>query len=232
MDDFSLGGKELEVALQHLRKLNRIFAAAGPTLYGVKKLWKRMGRPSCLTLLDIGAGSGDNNRKLLRWADREKVDLQITLADITEEACSEARKQFADEPRVQVIRKNALDLQGEQADIVTASQFVHHFTGQQLVDMAEQLVRLSGRGVVLNDIHRHWLAWSAVWLATRILSRNRYIRHDGPLSVAKGFRDADWEQLKLDLTDRLGPITFEYSWRPLFRYAVLVDKVRSFSISS
>lgn len=224
MDDFSLGGEELEEALRYLRGLNRIFAAAGPTLYGVKKLWQRMDRPSKLTVLDVGAGSGDINRKLLRWADREKIELTVTLVDITEEACSEARKQFADEPRIQVIRQNVLELEGERADIVTASQFIHHFTGTQLVDMVEQLMRLSKRGVVLNDIHRHWIAWSAVWVVTHVISRNRYIRHDGPLSVAKGFRASDWEQLKLDLSERLDSFAFEYSWRPLFRYAVVLDR--------
>lgn len=227
MDDFSLGGEELNEALQHLRLLNRIFAAAGPTLYGVRQLWAEKGKPSRLSLLDVGAGSGDVNRRLLRWADQNRVELSITLVDITEEACEEARRQYAQETRVKVIRQNLLHLPDEEADIVTASQFVHHFDGEELAAIVGKLLSTSRWGVVINDIHRHWIAWSAVWLVTRCISRNRYIRHDGPLSVAKGFRGREWEQLEQALDDRPGFLSLDYDWRPLFRYAVIISKKQS-----
>lgn len=65
MDDFSMGGEELSEALKHLRRLNKIFAAPAPTRAGVEKLWKAIGSPSTLTLLDVGAGSGDVNQKTI-----------------------------------------------------------------------------------------------------------------------------------------------------------------------
>src|SRR4051812_35558257 len=102
MDDFSNGGEELSEALRQLRLLNRIFAAAAPTLYGVKRLWLAAGKPKRLSILDVGAGSGDVNRRLLRWAAANQVILTITLVDMTEEACEEARKLFRSEPCVTV----------------------------------------------------------------------------------------------------------------------------------
>ena len=190
------GGEELREALRHLRRLNKIFAAPGPTLAGVEKLWNSVGRPDKLTLLDVGAGSGDVNQKLLQWADRQGVQLEITLVDLTEEACEEARQLFRDEPRVRVQRADLTQLPDASADIVTGSQFVHHFDGDQLVDMVSHMLRASRYGVVINDIHRHPVSYKAVWITTRMISRNRYIRHDGPLSVAKGFTGRDWKELK------------------------------------
>ena len=218
MDDFTAGGPELTEALRHLRRLNRLFAAAGPTLHGVRLLWERAGRPERLTLLDIGCGSGDVNRALLRWADAEGIELCITLTDMTEEACAEARRFYRDEPRVRVLQGDLFALEPGSADIVTGTQFAHHFTAEELPAVAAAMLRASARGVVLGDIHRHWLAWTAVWAATRIVSRNRYIRHDGPLSVAKGFTAADWRQLR----EALGAGFFIYQWRPLFRYTVVI----------
>lgn len=220
MDDFSTGGSELHEALQHLRVLNRIFSAASPTLYGVKRLWMAAGKPRCLSILDIGSGSGEVNRHLLRWADANRIDLKITLADITEEACEQAELYFQNEPRVQVMKSDLFALPETCADVITGTQFVHHFASNELPGTVASMLRVSRLGVVINDIHRHWIPWAAVWLTTRIVSNNRYILNDGPLSVAKGFRAQDWDNLK----KTLGATKMFYAWRPLFRYVVVIRK--------
>ncbi len=219
MDDFTSGGSELREALRQLRRLNRVFAAAAPTLHGMKRLWEAAGKPDRLSVLDVGAGSGDINRRVLQWADDNGIQLSITLVDITEEACEEARLLFRSEPRVMVRRGDLFELPERSADIVTGTQFLHHFDRDKLPAVVGSMLRTARFGVVINDIHRHWLAWAAVWLATRTTS-NRYIRHDGPLSVAKGFRAADWRELE----QSLGLTGVYRSWRPLFRYAVVIDR--------
>jgi len=220
MDDFSRGGAELTEALVHLRRLNRIFGASGPALYGVRRLWESMGRPRRFTLLDVGAGSGDINLRLLRWASKHRVDLNVILADVTEEAHAESVRIFGGEPRATFMRSDLFELPSRCADIVTASQFAHHFDSEQLPKVIERMLDASRAGIVINDIHRHWIAWCAVWLVTRLVSANRYIRHDGPLSVAKGFRREDFR----DAAQRLGNPTMTVSWRPLFRYSVIIPK--------
>ncbi len=220
MDDLSRGGDDLREALRHLRRLNRLFGAAGPTVYGVKRLWAVAGKPSRLSVLDIGCGSGDVNRRLLRWADERGIEIAITLADITVEACEEARRLFRGEPRVTVMKLDLLALPEDYADIVTGTQVVHHFAAGDLPVVIGRMVAASRLGAVVNDIHRHWLPWAAVWAATHLVSRNRYIRHDGPLSVAKGFQPADWERLRSEA----GLSDMSYKWRPLFRYAVVIRK--------
>lgn len=220
MDDFSIGGSELREALRQLRLLNRIFVAAAPTLHGVKQLWEKADRPRSLSILDIGAGSGDVNRELLSWADEQGIQLAIRLVDLTEEACEEARLFFQNEPRVQVRQGNLFALPEGSADIVTGTQFLHHFDEEELPVAVASMLKASRLGIVINDIHRHWIAWAAVWLTTRMISSNRYILNDGPLSVAKGFRADDWNRLG----QRLGIPVLYYKWRPLFRYAVVIDK--------
>lgn len=220
MDDLEGGGPELTEALRHLRRLNRIFGAAGPVVYGVRRLWTEAGQPRRISILDVGSGSGDVNRAVLRWADLHEVACSITLSDVTPEACSEARRIYREEPRVTVMQADLFQLPAGSADIVTASQFIHHFATEQLPDVLRTMLHASRVGIVLNDIHRHWIPWSAVWISTRLISRNRYIRHDGPLSVAKGFRSDDWKQLQ----QAPGLSNMSVYWRPLFRYAVIVRR--------
>lgn len=224
MDDFTSGGEELREALRELRRLNRLFAASAPTLYGVKQLWRDAGKPKQLSITDVGAGSGDVNRRVLQWASKQGVTVMITLVDMTEEACAEARQLYMDEPRVQVVRGNLFTLPEARTDIVTGTQLLHHFSEEELPRAVASMLRAARLGVVVNDIHRHWIAWTAVWLATRVISSNKYILNDGPLSVAKGFRSQDWKRLK----QTMGINQMLYSWRPLFRYAVVIGKPDSF----
>ncbi|WP_127534514.1 methyltransferase domain-containing protein [Paenibacillus kobensis] len=224
MDDYASGGDALREAHRHLHRLNRLFAASGPIVYGVDRLWRDAGRPHRLSVLDIGCGQGDVNGALLRWAEREGVVLRLTLADITEEACAEARALFRDEPRVTVERLDLFELPHQYADITVASQVLHHFDEEQAVQAVAAMTRSARVGCVIGDIHRHPVAWAAVWLAARLLSRNRYIRHDGPLSVAKGFRAADWRRIR-DRLQAVDPhMRLEHSWRPLFRYCCRVTR--------
>lgn len=220
MDDLAAGGPELREALRHLRRLNRIYQAAAPALYGVRRLWLRANRPRRFSVLDIGCGSGDVNRRLLRWAEANGVELSLTLVDVTEEACEEARDYYRGDPRVQVERGELFELPELCADVVTGTQFLHHFADEQLPVAVRKMLLASRRGVVISDIHRHAVPWAAVWITARLVSRNRYIRHDGPLSVAKGFRSDDWRMLQ----DMLEEGRLEYRWMPLFRYAVVIDK--------
>ncbi|MFD0670095.1 methyltransferase domain-containing protein [Cohnella sp. GCM10027633] len=222
MDDPTQGGAELEQALRHLRMLNRLLGASRPALYGVKRLWETNGRPLRLTVLDVGSGSGDINRTLLRWARRQGVDLSVMLCDVTEEARIESDRLFRGDSRVSFVKRSVFDLPSRHADIVTASQFAHHYAPDEIPSLIERMLDVSRIGVVINDIHRHWLPWTAVWLLTRLISRNRFIRHDGPLSVAKGFRGDDFREAARRL--RIDDMTL--SWRPLFRYAAIIPSRR------
>jgi len=220
MDDFSKGGSELEQALRELRIINRVFAAARPTLRGVRGLWMELGQPTRLTILDIGAGSGDINRLLLQWASKQQIAMEIILVDLSTEACAEARAYYAGEPRVSVRVGDLFELPDSCADIVTASQFLHHFPTAHLGPIIQKMLRAARMGVVINDIHRHFVAWFTIWTVTRLFSRNQYIRHDAPLSIAKGFRGAELASLQ-SIT---GLENLRYYWQPLFRYLAVVRK--------
>ena len=216
MDDRSIGGDELAEALRQLRVINQVLGSAWPTLEGVLRLWRAAGKPGRLSILDVGAGSGDINRLLLAWATRRGIEMCITLVDIHPETCAAAAAFYRHEPRVQVVCSDVLRLGVRVADVVTAALFAHHFSAEQLPDVFVALARAARIGVVVNDLHRHSLAWAGIWAATRALSRNPMIRNDAPLSVQRGFRAPDlWE-----LRAAPGLSQLNYAWRPFFRYLI------------
>jgi SAM-dependent methyltransferase len=218
MDDLANGGGELAVALCQLRLINRLLGAAWPTLWGVYQLWRQAGRPSHLHLLDVGAGSGDANRLLLRWARLAGVDLRITLLELNPETCAHARRYWSDEPRVTVQQGDLFAIEPGAVDLVTASMVLHHFETSAVARALRVLRRAARIGVVAGDLHRHWIAWLFIRGATWLLSRNPMIRHDAPLSVARGF--ARSELVELRRAEGLGGLRF--CWAPLFRWLLLL----------
>ncbi len=214
MDDLRVGGRELTEALTQLAWINRLLGAPWITLEGVYRIWRSAGRPRQLTLLDVGAGGGESNRLLLRWARWAGIDLRITLIDIHPETCDYAARLYQQEPRVRVEQGDLYHLAPGRADLVTASLVLHHIPTADLPRALGALQRAARLGVVINDLHRHPLAEGLIRLATRLLSRNQMIRHDAPLSVRRGFRAP--ELLALRAHPGLEPL--HLAWRPFFRY--------------
>jgi len=221
MDDRSIAGAELLEALRQLRWINWLLGAAWPTLEGVAALWRHAGQPRHLTLLDVGAGAGDVNRLLLHWASWRHIDLRIMLVDVHPDTCATAAAQFQNEPRVQIICADLFKLPFSNIDIVTASLILHHIPDAHIPLVVSKMLDTARIGIVINDLHRHVVAWAAIWTATRLFSRNRMLRHDAPLSVQRGFRRADFARLQA--VPHLNKL--RYSWRPMFRYLVVMPTV-------
>lgn len=215
MDDFSIGGAELTGALGQLRWINRLLGSAWITREGLGRVWRRAGCPAHLLLLDVGAGSGDATGRLLRWSGRRGVAVRILLLDRHSETCAEAARLWQHAPQVQVVCGDVLYLPVTTVDVVLAALFLHHFPDDELPAVVRALQQPARHGVVVNDLHRHPLGWLAIRLLTAVLSRNRMIRHDAPLSVWRGFRPADFAAWQAQ-----GIVW--YRWRPMFRYLVLL----------
>lgn len=222
MDDLRIGGSELARALQQLRLINWLLGGAWLTLEGVARLWRQAGQPRQLEIVDVGAGSGDASRLLLRWATLRRITMKITLIDIHPETCVVAEAYYQDEPRVRVEQGDVFLLPPRCTDIVTASLFAHHFPDEQLPALFRTMAEAAQIGLVVNDLHRHTAAWASIWLLTHLFSRNRMIRHDASLSVRRGFRAADFERLR----GEYGLGELHYIWRPMFRYLVTVPGYR------
>ena len=53
--------------------------------------------------------------------------------------------------------------------------------------MLREMARVSTRGIIVNDLARGWWPWLGARLLTRLATRNRYTRHDAPLSVRRAW---------------------------------------------
>lgn len=213
MDDPATPDDELREALAQLTVINRRLGGYRPSIEGIAALVPRGQRS--LDVLDVGGGSVDVGRAVIDWARRRRLELRWTSIDLTEASVAHARELSSAYPEITCRREDLFELSADSRfDIVHGSLVLHHFAGAAASRALETMWRLARWGVVINDLHRHPLAYHSIRWLTRTLSRNRLIRNDAPLSVLRAFRREDWSEL----ATTAGCPSPEVEWRWAFRW--------------
>src|SRR5690606_14715180 len=75
------------------------------------------------------------------------------------------------------------------------SQLLHHFDDSDAALLLGELHRVSGFGVVVSDLRRSRLASWGFWAASFPLRFHPVTRHDGSVSVMRGFTAAELRSL-------------------------------------
>lgn len=185
MDAPGLDEAEVADAYRVLRRVNRQLG----NLLSLRRELRRYldeDRPGAaeLSVLDVGAGSGDLARVLQDELARRGEAGRVLVLDRDPTAAALARAQGLEVVRGDALR---LPLADRSIGLVTAVKFAHHFHGAALMRLVSEMARVAGGRVVVLDIRRHWLAYWGFVAWSRLLTRNRLVRYDGPLSVLRGF---------------------------------------------
>lgn len=184
MDAPGLPAPEVAEAYRVLRRVNRQLGNLR-TLRAEFHRWLAEDRPEApVTLLDVGSGSGDLAADLRGMAEARGQAARAVALDLDPVAL-----RLAAGGGLEVVRADALRLPfpDRAVDMVTAIKFAHHFHGPALSGLLAEMARVARRRVVVLDIRRHWVAYGGFVLWSRLFTRNRLVRHDGSLSVLRGF---------------------------------------------
>src|SRR5260370_23751357 len=129
------------------------------------------------SLLDVGAGSGDMGRCILRHFPNAKV---VSLDH------REFPLRDAVSPRV-VADALHLPFRKQSFDFVLCSSVLHHFPDCKVVEMIGSLRHFARRALLLLDLERHPLAYRFLPVTKRIFGWSPLTLHDGPFSVPSAF---------------------------------------------
>jgi 2-polyprenyl-3-methyl-5-hydroxy-6-metoxy-1,4-benzoquinol methylase len=217
MDDLSIQGEELELTLAEIERINRALGGYAPSLEALEALLPPGTKK--VSVLDVGTGSADLPRRMVEWGRRRGVEVRVKAIDLAETTVARARRLSFAHPEIDVALANLFDVE-EQFDIVHAALVLHHFPGGSAAEAIRKMFALSRLGVVVNDLHRHFVAWASIKLITRFFARSRLVKNDGPLSVRRGFLREDLEAICRDA----GVPPPELAWRPMFRWRMLIRR--------
>lgn len=189
MDEADVVGPDLERCLVELARVNRYLGGVAGSLQALDELASNISGKH-LSVLDLGTGAGDIPAAMVRWGQGKGVELSVTTIDFNPHIVAFAQVQLAHLPQVEVRREDAfaLPFAADSFDIVHAGLFLHHFNAERVVELLNIMRRLGRRGLIVNDLYRHQLAYWGIRCCDALFSRSRMAQHDGPQSVLRGFR--------------------------------------------
>ncbi len=88
-----------------------------------------------------------------------------------------------------VVLGDALSLPFADAsvDVVLASQLLHHFPEKAATLLVREMNRVARHRVVISDLRRSVMAATGLWIGSFLLGFHPVSRHDGVVSVMRGF---------------------------------------------
>ena len=140
--------------------------------------------PRLATLLDVGTGLGDIPCRARKVATQSGVDLTTIGLDAALELARASRPALAITVCANALR---LPFADRSVDIVMCSQVLHHFAGKDALQLLREMNRVARVRVVVSDLRRSWLAAAGLWLVSFPLRFHAVSRHDGVVSVLRGF---------------------------------------------
>jgi 2-polyprenyl-3-methyl-5-hydroxy-6-metoxy-1,4-benzoquinol methylase len=203
-----LSPEEARPNLADLVRINRHFGGHSVLRKMLESVVRRDER---VTMLDIGAASGDT----ARFVQEHYPEASVTSLD-----CSPVNLSLAPQPKI-VADAFRLPLAPQSFDFVMSSLFLHHFEDEQVVDLLSRFYSIARRALLISDLERHILPYLFLPATKLVFKWCDVTVQDGMTSVRASFRAGELSQLA-----RRAEIQTAELWvqRPAFRVCLVAVK--------
>ncbi|WP_420576280.1 methyltransferase domain-containing protein [Ekhidna sp.] len=216
MDDLSISG---EVINQTLRELNTINKRLGGNKISVSAFQKFVNDKAEVTLADLGCGGGDIMMEMAKWSRENGIKATFVGIDANRNIVDYATGHTSAYPEIsyQAINIFSEEFRSQTFDIIHCCLFLHHFTNEQLIELFSQFRKQARVGVIMNDLHRHPLAYWSINLLTSLFSKSAMVKNDAAISVARGFKKKEL----IEILSKAGITDYSLSWKWAFRWKLI-----------
>jgi len=191
-----------------VERSNAFFGGTRSALHALRAVIPHLSRTA--SLLDVGTGVGDVPVRAQATAAAASIELTTVGVDAAESLLRVARERHGG---VVAADARRLPFADDSFDVVMCSQLLHHFFGGDARTLVAELHRVSRGWVVVSDLRRSWIAAAGFWLAAVGLRFHPVTRHDGVVSVLRGFTPAELDELVTSVTGRRPHVRGSAFWR-------------------
>jgi len=186
LDDPALPPEIAARSLKDVALANMLFGGTRAILLEARAMFREQHAHGVrtLTLLDVGTGLGDIPMSLGQEAKRCGIALRAVGLEITGAMAAAAQR-----PNLVAIAGDArtLPFADHSIDVITCSLVLHHLDEADSVRMLRECARVAKVRVIIADLRRSWVAVILLWLVSFPLRFHPYSRHDGVVSIRRGF---------------------------------------------
>lgn len=215
LDDPQVDPDLMRRSMRDVERANRMFGGTRAALGELELALRDIDGNAMM--LDVGTGRGDIAAAAVRLASSmgknlTAIGIDMSLPLVTESSTSKKI----------VVRGDALALpfRNDSVDIVFASQVLHHFPDDSATALIREMNRVARRRVVISDLRRSLFAAAGLWIGSFPLGFHPVSRHDGVVSVMRGFIPSELQglveqavQIRPHVSRRLG-FRLTTSWIP------------------
>ena len=150
-----------------------------------------------VSVLDVGAGSGELLRVIAEWAMETKRAARLVGLELNERSAREIVAGSEQYSQISSVRGDAfrVPFRDRQFDYVICSLFTHHFRDPQVVNLLQEMARVARRKIFVIDLHRNAVAYTFFTTIAKLFLHNRLIREDGALSILRSFTPDEFRTL-------------------------------------
>jgi len=208
MDDMSPDDNRIDSALNELKIINKYLGGNSVSRKGFKKIISNISVPGKIKILDAGGGASDNLLSI------KGNNLKIFSVDMNKRITGYVKK---NSPEIEIVCADIFNIpfKHKQFDLAHASLVLHHFNNNEIKNILTDLAAVSKYAIVINDLQRSVFAYWGIRILSMLFSKSEFVKHDAPLSVRKGFK-------KSELEDILNELKFRYEIKFCWAYRWLV----------
>ncbi|MDQ6690574.1 MAG: methyltransferase domain-containing protein [Gemmatimonadota bacterium] len=182
LDDPNVDPDVMTRSLADVVRSNSLFGGLKSAIDELKNTLKDL--PPRATLLDVGTGLGDIPCRAREVARESGIELTTVGLDSAIELARASRPALNLAVCGDALR---LPFADHSVDVVMCSQVLHHFAGADALELLREMNRVARIRVIVSDLRRSWIAAAGLWLASFPLRFHAISRHDGVVSVLRGF---------------------------------------------
>ena len=214
MDDLDYKGPILHDSLDKLAKINQWLGGNKVTITGLRQVLKFHDKSIPVTIIDLGCGGGDMLRKVSRFGNKNGFTFKLIGIDANKHtvAYAEESSKTYDNIQFKTVDVFSEEFKSLDYDLVLTTLFLHHFKEDELVSFLRPVLQKAKIGIVVNDLHRHKLAYYLFKLLSLTIS-NQTIVQDGLTSVLRGFKRKELETISNQLK-----ANYSIRWKWAFRF--------------
>jgi SAM-dependent methyltransferase len=221
MDDLLCTGEVVHQTLRELEFINKWLGGNAVTITALEQLLRDCPTNETITIVDLGCGGGEMLRIIHQWAAKKAIPVKLIGIDANPHIIAFARKNLHDLSEIEFF---SLDIFSEEFknlrfDIVLGTLFYHHFNDDQLITFFKNLRDQAKKGIIINDIHRHPIAYYSIKWLTTLFSRSSMVKFDAPLSVLRAFKKVEMARI----LKNAGIQDFRLQWKWAFRWRVIIN---------
>jgi len=221
MDNFDFHDDVVFQTLRELDFINHWLGGNGVTLGVLEQLWKRIPKQQPVSIGDLGCGSGEILRLIAKKASQQNRNVNLTGMDANAHIVDYARNQSRNLANVkfEVMNIFSNEFQSYKFDFVIATLFLHHFSDEELINLFASLKKQTRIGIIVNDLHRHPLAYYSIKWLTFLFSKSTMVKYDAPLSVLRAFKRKDFGSI----LEKAGIEKYQLKWKWAFRWQLMIS---------